>query len=1062
MLDAPIALYRLVVVRNGSQPVTGSVLVDNLRTVGDGWGPATADREYLPVDSGQSARISIPAHTAGDFSLTLRDAAGSTRVLTGAADGTTAPTLDWDGMADGGQPLQGDVNATLTYDTTADGSLAAPTSIGTPLLTTVAERVAASTVVESFDTAAGTWTAALGTVTPRTSTDRTEGSQSLALGYDLSKGTAELGRTATPPEWSPAAYSALKLDVKGDGTFNTLYLRLRDATGEVFYYRLGNLNTKTWTTVTADLRAAPAAHTGGNADGVLDGPLSLYRLVVVRNGTQPATGTILLDNLRAVGDGWMPAFARPQYFSAASGQTTTISVPAATPGDYRVVLSDPAGRTRTFTGTASTSGVKTITWDGKTSTGTLFQGNVTARLSYDTTPNGTLSTSATVGIPYLGGVQARVSGVAYSASSGVNSSLTTYDAIKNADADAKLMEDAAVHYAREEFEWNRVEPRNGYFDWAKFDQAVAVARARNVEIVGKLVYTADWASSAPAGTASAQARYYPPKSMADWEDYVAQTVARYKDSVKVWEVWNEPNLDLYWKPSPDAAGYAGMLKATYATIKRLSPDSTVLMGGLAGGFSEGFVNALISNGAGNSFDGIAMHMYVTGAPEPSIIDTWMNAAETYMARKLPGRSLWVTEMGWSTCASCATKASEEQQAQYLARFMIDASNHGIRGVMWFNLREIGTSTNSIDNYGLVERDGRVKPAYTALAKFGIATIASVPAGTANPSPDGSTTLLNDLSTTAGLRSQSLGTGGSTSIAATTGRIGGAGGLEVKYNWAKSTASGGLITMNKAVTGSPTALSLWAYGDNSNASVMLKFTDSTGEAFESKIGNIGTAKWTRMVFYLDGANPSFSHSGGNNDGKVNYPISVTQLHIYKPNSGGLSAGRFILDDLSAHYGATVRGAEFIGRGYITQAIYSMTARDTQLSVPNTSAYIYDRGKVNALVVSNQRAAVTLTPTPKYVIATPAVAPLSGPTQSPVTLSLVTGDRTTVTVQIYTRAGVLVRTIMTNQAVVSGPRKVTWDGKKSDGSWAVAGAYVYRVMTAGTDGRTSVLSRYFTLS
>jgi hypothetical protein len=485
------------------------------------------------------------------------------------------------------------------------------------------------------------------------------------------------------------------------------------------------------------------------------------------------------------------------------------------------------------------------------------------------------------------------------------------------------------------------------------------------------------------------------------------------------------------------------------------------MGGLAGGFSESFVNSLISNGAGDSFDGIALHMYVTGAPEPSIIDTWFSTAESYVARKLPGRSLWLTEMGWSSCDTCATKVTEDEQAQYLSRFMIDAATHGVRGVMWYNLRENGTSTSSIDNFGLAERTGRVKPAWTALAKFGAATVASVPAGTANPSPNGSTTLLNDLSTTAGLTARSLGSGGSTTIAASSGRVGGAGGLAVTYNYSNSTATGGLITMSKPVSGSPTALSLWGFGDNSNTTVMLKFVDSTGESFESKIGNIGTANWTRMVFYLDGMNPNSSHSGGNNDGKVNYPITVTQLHVYKPSSGGLTSGQFILDDLSAHYGATVRGAVFIGRGYITQAVYSMTARDTKLSVPNTTAYIYDRGKVDGLSVTDQLAAVTLTPTPKYVISTPAVSPVSGPTQSPVTLSLVTGDRTTVTVQIYTKAGVLVRTIMTAQAVVSGPRKVTWDGKKSDGTWALAGAYVYRIMISGADGRTSVLTRDVTL-
>ncbi|WP_291048111.1 FlgD immunoglobulin-like domain containing protein [Herbiconiux sp.] len=1062
VLDAPIALYRLVVVRNGTQPATGTLLVDNMRTVGDGWGAPTADTAYFSVDEGQPAKITVPAQSSGDFQVTLKDPAGVTRTLTGSSDGA-AQTLDWDGMADSGQPLQGDIAATLAYDTIADGTVSTPpTSIGNPLLTTVAERVASSTLVEGFDDGADSWVLALGKATPRTSADTTQGASALDLAYDLTAGSAEVGRTMTPGPWNQQAYSALKVDYKGDGTFNTFYLRVQDATGEVFYYRVGTLNTKTWTTATIDLTAAPAANSKGNADGVLDGPLSLYRLVVVRNGTQPATGSVIVDNLRAVGDGWTGVTANPQYFSAAAGQSTVISVQAATPGDYTVTLSDPAGTTRSITKTVTAAGASTFTWDGKTSAGVSLQGNISARLSYDTAPDGQLTAARTLGIPYLGGVTARTSATANSATTGVNSALTTYDSIASADADAKLIENASVHYAREEFEWNRIEPRNGYFEWAKFDQAVAVAKARNIEIVGRLVYTADWASSAPAGTPSAQARYYPPANMADWNDYVAQTVARYKDSVSVWEVWNEPNLATYWMPTPDASQYAEMLKASYSTIKAIAPQATVLLGGLAGGFSESYMNTLIASGAGNSFDGVAIHIFVVGAPESGIIDTWMNTAETYIARKLPGRSLWITEVGWSTCGSCTAKVTEDQQAQYLSRFMIDAASHGVKGVMWFNLRESGTSTSTIDNYGLIERDGRVKPAYTALSRFAAATIGSVYAGSANPSPDGTSTLVNDFATTSGLKASSLGTGGSTTVSVSSGRIGGAGALAVKYNYSTPSATGGLITLGSPVSGSPTALSLWAYGDNSNASVMLKFTDATGEAFEAKIGNVGTAKWTRMVFYFDGTNPSYTHSGGNNDAKIDYPIKVTQIHVYKSSSASVTSGQFILDDLTAHYGAPLRGAIFTGRGYVTEAVYAIVPRDTKLIVPNTTAYIYDRGTVNAVTVQNRLASVTLTPTPKFVIATPTVSPVTGPAQTPVSLALVTGDRTMLTVQVYSNTGVLIRTLTSSQSFVSGARSISWDGRKSDGTWATAGAYTFRIQTTGIDGRSSVITRYFSLS
>lgn len=1064
VLDAPLSLYRLVVVRNGIQPVSGTATVDNLRTVGSGWGAPTASPEFISTAAGDVATITVPAETPGDFRVTLSDTAGHSRELAGSAEEAGEQAVQWDGKTADGANFQGAIYSVLSHDTTPDGELGKAASIGVSALTTVAEldASAAESVLsaETFDRGAAAFTQALGTVKVSTSTDRTQGSASLALAYDFAGGAAEAGYTATPPTWEAKAFNTIKLDYKGDGSFNTLYMRLRDATGEVFFYRVANINAKTWTTASVDLRSAPAAHSGGNNDGVLDAPLSLYRINLTRNGTQAAKGTVLVDNLRAIGDAWTAPTAEPAYFSAAAGQRTSIVVPMATAGDFRVTLEDPAGHSRTLSGTAAAAGRKVIAWDGKTSTGTLFEGNVGATLAYDTTPDGVLSTPTTMGIPYLGGVTARVKATAVSSTAGANSSMSTYDAISRADSDAKLMEDAYVHYAREEFEWNRVEPRQGFYEWAKFDQTVAVAKARNIDVVGKLVYTADWASSAPAGTASADARYYPPANMADWVAYVTQTVTRYKSSVTVWEVWNEPNHASFWKPGPDPALYAELLKVTYSTIKAIQPGSTVLLGGLAG-FQESYMDGLIAAGAKDSFDGLGLHTYVSGAPEPSNIDSVLNAAQTYIARKIPGRTIWITEMGWSTCAACETKVTEDQQAQYLSRFMIDAASHGVKGVLWFNLREFGDGTGSLDNWGLVERSGRQKPAYTALKRFAMGTVQTVAAGFVNPGSAGASTLIDDLATTSGYTTSSMGSGGSTTLRpSTTGRISGSGALSLSYNYSSPTATGGAVTTSKAVPGSPTALSLWVYGDNSNTPLYLKFKDATGESFEAKIGNFGTPSWTRMVFYFDGLNPNYSHSGGDNDGVVDYPITVTNLHLWKSTSG-VTSGQVLLDDLTAHYGTATRGAVFYGRSYVTQAVYAATARDSKLAVPNTTAYVYDRGTITTLTVADKLAATTLTTAPKFVISTPAANPLAAPARSPVTLSLVTGDRSKLTVQVSAKSGELVRTLAVDQSYLSGPRSVVWDGKKSNGEWAAAGSYMFRVQTTGPSGDISVVTRYFTV-
>jgi flagellar hook assembly protein FlgD len=1060
VLDAPLTAHRLVVARNGVQDPTGSFKIDNLRTVTEGWTHPTADTDYLDPSTGATAAIAFTAGTSGDYSVLIKDGNGKTRTIGANAPTAGEQTLNWDGTDDDGAPMVGNVSATLSYDTSADGNFGAPVVRSTlPMLTTVADTsVAISTIlVDAFDEGGYPWQRAMGTTSATTVLAGVQGIGALSMGYDLSAGTAELTRTGTPAELPSSVYSALKIDYKGDGTYNTLYVKMRDATGEVFLYRVGNLNKTQWQTGTVDLTRPPAQSTAGNADGVLDAPLSLQRLVVSRNGDERATGTVVVDNLRALSDGWTLPSADVRYFIAGTGGTT-VHFRSGSAGDYRVALRDLSGHSITFKGTVRSAGAIDINWDGKDSAGQPFRGLVSATLSHDNSADGALaSDAAAAGRPYFAGATAKARTKGTGSIAGANSFMTTFDDAAKADADAKLMEEASLRYAREEFDWNRVEPRKGYFEWAKFDQAVEVAAARNLDVVGKLVYSAAWASSAPAGTPQQDIAYYPPTNLTDYTDYVREVVERYKDRVSVWEVWNEPNIQQYWKPAPDSAAYAAMLKATYATIKSIDPDATVLTAGFAG-VSDGYMKGLVDAGAAKSYDGLAIHTFTSGAPEQSITDSWIQGAKTFNARNNPTASLWITELGWSTCTGCPNGVTEEQQAQYLSRAYLDAAATGVSGITWFNLRELGDSGSSLHNYGLVTSDGRKKPAYTALARTASSLNQTIGAGTVAPTADGASHVASDMATLTGFKASPL-KGGSAKLTAVTSRHGGDGGLRLDYDYG-AIGTGAVVAAQQPISGSPTALSLWVYGDNSNSPVYLKFTDATGESFEAKVGNAGLPEWERMTFYFDGGNPNLSRSGGDGDGVIDYPITVTAMHVYKSTSG-VTSGQIHLDDLSAHYGPTVRGTMLMGRNFNIQAIYGMKDSTVSIPVAAGSAYYEDREKYQTLSVRDGKAAVAVSPMPRFVVSTLSTEATTA-ARNPVSVSWQGSDRARMTVQIITAKGVTVRTLSSRQPYDSGARRVTWDAKKSNGDWAASGNYKFRVETWSADGRSSVVTRPFTLN
>ncbi|MCU1481325.1 MAG: hypothetical protein JWQ19_2111, partial [Subtercola sp.] len=818
---------------------------------------------------------------------------------------------------------------------------------------------------------------------------------------------------------------------------------------------------------TIDLTKPATTITGGNANNILDGPISLSKIVIVRNGSQPATGTFLLDNIRTVSDGWsLPTATNPagaKNFVPSAGQTTTVSFTPSTPGDYQLQLLDPTGRVKTFNGTAANTNQISVSWDGTSDSGDTLAGSISSVLSYDTTPDGSLSsTPVKGGNPYTTGIAARFEPANQSSPVGQNGELTTLDSPASVDYRAKLMENAYVRYDREEFEWKRVEPSPGYYDWSKFDQTIAATDARNINVIGRLLFSAPWASSAPAGTAASDVEYYPPTNLTDFTDYVTAVVHRYKGSVHVWEVWNEPNSSLYWKPAPDPVAYAAMLKATYAAIKAEDPTATVINGGLVG-FDYKFMDALRANNALSSIDGLGLHTFVNQSPDGSQSETWLDGAEAYLARYAPGKKIWITEMGWSTCSStdstCPSPVTEAQQSQYLAQAYLDAASRGIAEISWWNLVEYGDSGDHLDNFGLVERNGRLKPAYTALVNVGQALDQKIVAGTIAPTANGQSTLVDDMASTSGWNTYKQG-GGTATLVTGSGRHGGVAGFTLTYNFSGASTGVDLQT-NKPVPGSPTALSLWVFGDKTNSPIYIKFTDATGENFQGLIGDSAGATWKRMTLYLDGGNPDYQHYGGNNDGVVDYPIAVTDIFVYKSLVSGQSSGQVYLDDLSAGYGPITRGVVLYGAGTTTQAVYGLSTQSADLPIPGPSASV-TTGSSTSTVTAAADGTINLPlgAEPSYVTSTLGVSAVTSLTSQPVSLYWTSADRTTATIQVLSSDGTVIRVLRNQVLFDSGPRTDVWDGKKTDGTTASVGTYRFRVVIAGVNGATATVDRQFT--
>jgi len=205
----------------------------------------------------------------------------------------------------------------------------------------------------------------------------------------------------------------------------------------------------------------------------------------------------------------------------------------------------------------------------------------------------------------------------------------------------------------------------------------------------------------------------------EWSRAVEAIVARYKErGIHVWEIWNEPNIEPFWSPKPDASEYYQVLAASYAAIKKADPQATVLGCALAGphGLTHRppyeFVEEVLKLDGGKVMDAISIHPYrQPRSPEESDYLGDLQAISDLTAkygRQLP---VWITEVGWPNDTG---GVSEVWATKMLPRAYLLALAAGVKNIAWYDYHDDGQDPSYLEhNCGLLLYDLTPKPAYFA-------------------------------------------------------------------------------------------------------------------------------------------------------------------------------------------------------------------------------------------------------------------------------------------------------------------------------------------------------------
>ncbi|MEU0495643.1 cellulase family glycosylhydrolase [Mycobacterium sp. NPDC006124] len=270
--------------------------------------------------------------------------------------------------------------------------------------------------------------------------------------------------------------------------------------------------------------------------------------------------------------------------------------------------------------------------------------------------------------------------------------------------------------------WAQIEQSRGQYDWAQTDMIIDAARTRNLKVLGVISYTPAWAK--PPGTSLST----PPDNAADFANFGAAAAKHYGSRVSTWQLWNEPNLPMFFGDMVNSASrYSEMVKAAYPAIKAALPSSSVILAGLSrlpGDDSPpSYLNKMYAAGIKGNFDAAAAHPYVfpTGlAADPE--NGWSDVQkmrDIMISRGDGSKKIWLTEFGAPTC-DCSDGVSQGEQGKQILDVLAAAAATNYSGPAFiYSIRDTDT-TNRGDretNFGaLLTSDWQPKMAASLLAR----------------------------------------------------------------------------------------------------------------------------------------------------------------------------------------------------------------------------------------------------------------------------------------------------------------------------------------------------------
>ncbi|MFO0956987.1 MAG: cellulase family glycosylhydrolase [Isosphaeraceae bacterium] len=251
----------------------------------------------------------------------------------------------------------------------------------------------------------------------------------------------------------------------------------------------------------------------------------------------------------------------------------------------------------------------------------------------------------------------------------------------------EMLAGAGFRWVRMDFGWERTEPRKGEYDFAPYDRLMKALDAHKIRAVFILDYS-NRLYEANRSVATEEGR----QAYARW---AAAAVKHFQGRGILWEIWNEPNIEGFWKPKPDSDQYTSMALAASKAIRQAAPGEWIC-GPATSTIDLKFLEACFRAGLLEQWDAVSVHPYRQNDPE-TVADEYQ-ALRHLIARSAPkGKSVPILSGEWGYSAGWKG-FDADRQGKMLARQFLTNLENGIPLSIWYDWHDDGNDPKEPEHH----------------------------------------------------------------------------------------------------------------------------------------------------------------------------------------------------------------------------------------------------------------------------------------------------------------------------------------------------------------------------